>query len=74
MDMINKLLGTYKQIIDFTDKMQKDNYKFVERYVSYQMKKNRQGWRRDCVYFLNDAIDVHLKFLGDRIKIKNRGL
>ncbi|UUV47102.1 hypothetical protein [Bacillus phage vB_BanS-Thrax5] len=74
MDMINDLLGTYKKIIDFNDKMQKDNYKFVERYISYQMKKNRQGWRRDCIDFLDDAIDVHLRFLGDRIKIKSKGL
>ena len=72
MDMISHLLGVYKQTIDFSDKMQKDNYKFVERYLSYQTR--RQGWRRDCVDFLDGAIDVQLKFLADRMKIINRGL
>lgn len=74
MDMISHLLGVYKQTIDFSDKMQKDNYKFVERYLSYQTRKKRQGWRRDCVDFLDGAIDVQLKFLADRMKIINRGL
>lgn len=74
MDMISHLLGVYKQTIDFSDKMQKDNYKFVNNYLSYQTRKKRQGWRRDCVDFLDGAIDVQLKFLADRMKIINRGL
>ena len=72
--MINNLLNKYKQMIDFRDKMQKDNYKFVERYISYQIKKKRDGWERDCIDFLDGAIDVHLSFLSSRIKIQNKGL
>jgi hypothetical protein len=64
---MNKLLNDYKLLIDFEDKMQKDNYKFVEKYVKYQVRKNRLDWEQDCLEFLKDAIDLQ-KVLLNNIK------
>jgi hypothetical protein len=64
---MNKLLNDYKLLIDFEDKMQKDNYKFVEKYIKYQVRKNRLDWEQDCLEFLKDAIDLQ-KVLLKNIK------
>lgn len=55
---MNKLLSDYKHLINFEDKMQKSNYKFVENYIKFQSRKNRTGWEQDCIEFLNGAIDL----------------
>ena len=59
---VNELLSNYKHLIDFNDKMQKSNFKFVKSYVSYQERKNKD-WENDCVAFLTDAIDLQNKLL-----------
>lgn len=66
--MMNSLLAQYKHLIDFDDKMQKSNFKFVEKYISFQQRKNRKGWEQDCVEFLTDAIDLQNTLL---LHIKN---
>ncbi|EOO11330.1 hypothetical protein [Bacillus cereus] len=62
---MNELLAEYKHLIDFKDKMQKSNYKFVENYLRYQKRKNRDGWEGDCIEFLKGAISIQ----KDLIKI-----
>lgn len=62
--MINNLLGQYKHLIDFDDKMQKLNFKFVEKYISFQKRKNRKDWEQDCIEFLTDAIDLQNTLLS----------
>ena len=63
--MISELLTKYKHLIDPNDKMQKNNLKFVEGYIGYQKRKNRDGWEQDCIEFLQDAIIVQEKLLLD---------
>lgn len=63
--MINELLAQYKHLIDFNDKMQKSNYKFVEGYIGFQKRKKRKDWEKDCVDFLNGAIQVQNEFLSN---------
>ncbi len=60
---ISELLKKYKHLIDFNDKMQKSNYKFVEGYISYQKRKFPEMWESDCIKFLIDAIDLQEKLL-----------
>ena len=62
--MINSLLAQYKHFIDFDDKMQKSNFKFVEKYIAFQQRKNRKDWEQDCVDFLVDAIDLQNMLLS----------
>jgi hypothetical protein len=69
---MNKLLNDYKLLIDFEDKMQKDNYKFVEKYIKFQVRKNRLDWEQDCLEFLKDAIDLQkvlLKNIENHMKL-----
>lgn len=67
---MNSLLAQYKHLIDFDDKMQKSNFKFCEKYLSFQQRKNRDGWEQDCVEFLTDAIDLQQVLLL-RIRLEN---
>ncbi|PED16343.1 hypothetical protein CON01_00405 [Bacillus thuringiensis] len=60
---MNKLLAEYKHLIDFQDRMQKSNFKFVECYLKFQKRKNREGWEDDCVEFLKDAITLQNELL-----------
>ncbi|PES54467.1 hypothetical protein [Bacillus thuringiensis] len=60
---MNKLLAEYKHLIDFQDRMQKSNFKFVEGYLKFQKRKNREGWEDDCIEFLKDAITLQNELL-----------
>ncbi|MEB9469450.1 hypothetical protein P4J10_22935 [Bacillus cereus] len=60
---MNKLLAEYKHLIDFKDRMQKNNFKFVEGYLKFQKRKNREGWEDDCIDFLKDAITLQNELL-----------
>ena len=61
--MINNMLEQYRHLIDFDDNMQKNNFKFVEKYIHWQKRKNK-NWKKDCVEFLKDAIDLQKKLLN----------
>ncbi|MEK3955769.1 hypothetical protein [Psychrobacillus sp. FSL K6-1464] len=52
------LLIDYKQLIDFTDSMQKNNFKFVHQYIQKRVKKQKEGWEEECESFLKDAIEL----------------
>lgn len=54
------LFYQYKCLIDFEDSMQKNNFKFVDKYLKYQQKK-KGNWETDCVTFLKDAIQLQEK-------------
>lgn len=60
---ISTLLNEYKQLINFNDKMQKGNYKFVNWYIQYYKKKKQNNWIEDCIEFLTDAIDLQHKVM-----------
>lgn len=60
---MNKLLAEYKHLIDFKDRMQKNNFKFVEGYLKFQKRKNHEGWEDDCIEFLKDAITLQNELL-----------
>lgn len=70
---VNELLANYKHLIDFEDKMQKSNFKFVKSYISFQERKNKD-WELDCVAFLIDAIDLQKKLLMNIRKYTIRGV
>lgn len=61
--MINNMLEQYRHLIDFEDNMQKNNFKFVEKYIGWQKRKNK-NWEKDCIEFLKDAIDLQKKLLN----------
>lgn len=61
--MISELLQQYKHLIDYSDSMQKNNLKLVERYLNHQQRKNQSYWEKDCVSFLEDAIDLQKTLL-----------
>lgn len=54
---MNELLEEYKLLVDFDDKMQKSNMKFVQIYLSYRSRKKQEGWEKDCTDFLVGAIE-----------------
>lgn len=60
---MNELLAKYKHLVDPNDKMQRSNLKFVESYLSFQRRKNRDGWELDCIDFLKGAIQLQEDFL-----------
>jgi hypothetical protein len=67
---MNELLAKYKHLVDPNDKMQRSNLKFVEGYLSFQKRKNRDGWEQDCVDFLKGAIHVQEDLLLNIRKAK----
>lgn len=66
------LLNDYKELIDFTDSMQKNNYKFVHQYIQKRMKKRREGWEEECESFLRDAISLQKKLVQHQKKYYKR--
>ncbi|PEV64116.1 hypothetical protein [Bacillus thuringiensis] len=60
---MNELLAEYKNLIDFKDNMQKNNFKFVERYLRDEKRKNRDGWEEGCIAFLRGAISVQKELI-----------
>lgn len=67
---MNELLAEYKHLINFDDKMQKSNFKFVETYLKFYSRKKRAGWEQDCVEFLKGAIDLQKHFLANLKKMR----
>lgn len=63
---IEVLKQEYKELIDFSDSMQKNNFKFVDQYIRRQTKKQPIGWEQDCESFLYDVIDLQKKLLRDK--------
>ena len=61
--VIKELLEQYTHLIDPQDSMQKNNLKFVEKYIGWQKRKN-VDWENDCVAFLKDAIDLQTTLLN----------
>lgn len=55
---MNELLARYKHLVNPNDKMQRSNLKFVESYLSFQRRKNRNDWEYDCIEFLKGAIQL----------------
>lgn len=62
---MNELLAKYKSLVDFEDKMQKSNMKFVDSYLSFHRRKNRDGWEQDCIEFLKGAISCQESLLAN---------
>lgn len=58
IDDVQRLLMEYKRHIDFTNRMQRNNYKFVESYIRFQKRKYPDFWEEECISFLEDAIDL----------------
>lgn len=56
---IQELLEQYKQLINFEDKMQKSNFKFVTMFLKYEKRKKKENWEQGCIEFLEDVIDIH---------------
>jgi hypothetical protein len=46
--------------------------KFVEGYIGYQKRKNRDDWEGDCVEFLAGAIEVQIDLLLEIRETKAR--
>lgn len=65
-DVMN-LLIKYKHLIDFSEKMEKSNYKFVEQYVSKGIKQNEI---QDTYEFMIDAIDLIEKWIEHKKNCK----
>lgn len=67
---MNELLLQYKNLLDFNDKMQKSNMKFVESYLKFQKRKKRPDWEQDCIEFLKGAICQQSDFMKHVAKAK----
>ena len=57
----------YKDLIDFSDKMEKDNFKYIDKLVKSKSKMFSEDEKYSIVC---DVIDIHLKYLS----YKNRYL
>jgi hypothetical protein len=58
-----ELLEQYKSLIDFGNKDEKNNFKWVEFFLRYQKKHHIE---EDNCKFLSDAIDLHQKLFQSR--------
>ena len=63
---IDVLKQKYKELIDFSDSMQKSNFKFIDQYIRRQTRKQPTGWEQDCESFLYDVIDLQKKLLREQ--------
>lgn len=63
---VDVLKQQYKELINFTDSMQKNNFKFVDQYIRRQTRKQPIGWEQDCESFLYDVIDLQKKLLREQ--------
>lgn len=62
---ILSLIKEYKHLVNFEDKMEKNNFKFMEQYIKRQRRLN-PDYLEDCISFLTDLIDVHKCYLENR--------
>lgn len=60
---IQDLVGLYKSLIDFSNKDQKNNFKFVESFLRYNAKKHPD---EDNTQFVLDAIEIHTRVFVNR--------
>lgn len=67
---VQELLNEYKSMIDFSDKTQKSNFKWVESYLKYQKKKHPE---EDNVPFMLDVIELHNRCFLHRKWIRASG-
>lgn len=58
---VETLILQYKELIDFGQSMEKNNFKFVSDYVKRQKKRNPK-WETDCEEFLRDAIELQIRY------------
>jgi hypothetical protein len=58
---LNKLLLHYKLLIEFKNRDQKGNYKFTEQFIKQTKKKSKDDWIEESVWFVCQAIDLHMK-------------
>lgn len=58
-DMLSKLLIEYKRMLNLKDSKHRGNLKFVEYYI-----KRNKSKLFDCLWFVEEAIDLHYKTLG----------
>lgn len=63
---LSDLILNYKGLLNLKNSDQKGNLKFVESYVSRTKKKNIDKWMDECVWFVCEAIDLHMKTFGKR--------
>ena len=62
---IDELVVEYKNLIDFTDSMEKNNFKWVMQYLKREKKKN-PSYETECYQFLEDIIDVHKLYVKNK--------
>ena len=62
---IDELLSEYKELINFDDSMEKNNFKWVVQYVKKEKKKN-PSYETECYQFLEDLLGVHKLYLENK--------
>lgn len=63
-ESVDVLLVEYKSLLNFKDKTQSDNLKFVEFYIRYTKKKDKENWIEKCCWFVREAISLHSSTFG----------
>lgn len=56
----------YKSMVDFTNKDEKNNYKWVEQFLKNQKKRHPE---EDNISFLLDLIRIHQSFIKRRKEV-----
>lgn len=62
---VEELLIEYKNLINFDDSMEKNNFKFVTQYLKREKKKN-PNYEKDNILFLEDVIDIHKRYIKNQ--------
>lgn len=66
METVEQLLNRYKNLINFENKDQKNNFKWIESFLKYQKRKHPEEDNRG---FLLDAIAIHIHCFMSRNQI-----
>lgn len=56
MTKLNQLLGLYRSLIQFEDKMESSNYKWVNSAILFYQRKDKESWIENSVELLEGAI------------------
>lgn len=56
MKELNYLLGRYRSLIDFTNKMEASNYKWINSALLFYQRKDKENWVDNSIQLLRGAI------------------
>lgn len=73
LSLLNDLLGQYKTSLDFSDKMQASNYKWINNAILYFQRKDKETWVEESVQLLEGAVFNATSFKQKRQLMNEKG-